>query len=187
MLAVEEMDPPTTLLSHAVLRADPKEVRALLAMGFSASCRGIVEELYGQRHSVADAACFYGHIDILVALLQHGARRPSWFYAARGPGPRMEVFSTLLAFGADINWDPVTLNSPLIDLAMSGKAGPLAVVLQNGADINCGMPDDPNITALIIAACHGYKDCVGLLIRYGADLNVAQKYPLHSNTLVSET
>ncbi|CAM0870396.1 unnamed protein product [Alopecurus aequalis] len=82
-----------------------------------------------------------------------------------------EIAELLLSRGAFI--DPICKRgTPLHVTSQRGNVGMVELLLQHqanaGADVNAGRP----VTPLVIAAAHGFTDCVKCLVEAGADANI---------------
>lgn len=160
--------PKGTALQAAGVQGYPDIVNILLDHGANL-------ESQGPNGTALQAAVTYGHLETAKSLIQCGANVNS------PPGPegtalqaasgfdRPDVVETLLNHGAEINSQgPI---GPALHCAVGhGHIDNVKILLERGANPLFVTPHD-NMTALQIAALHGYLNIAELLVRYGGSVN----------------
>ena len=120
----------------------------MVAAAFIDHCYDLKDSLL--RKDLA-TVCDYGHYDVGLLLLKHGARA-----------------------------DPTNESNgiPLIAAAGRGHSRLVRLLLENGADVNRAQAHDDGLdtfTALMVACKEGHLDTTELLIDYKADINLVAK------------
>lgn len=155
-------------------------------------CKYLLEELNLSVDSKDDDgetplihAARMGHLDTAKYLLEHGADPTATsnqlgttaLHHAAGTGC-VELIHLLLSKGLPVD-TPSDAGSPLIWAAGNDRLEAVKALLDHGANPNA--ETDDNVTALLSAVAAGSLDCVELLVKRGADVNVTAggATPLH--------
>lgn len=174
-----------TPLIHACANGRETIVRYLISKGASlkpaVSCNA-----YGWTPLMV--ASYYGHFQIVVALLQHMPDSSEVNYASRLCGTALhcaarcnhiQVAELLISKGAEVN--VANLEEETIDIRCSKS--PLMAAVQHGHDemtrLLISHGSDPNYadqltgwTPLMLAASNGHKTAVSILLKNAADCNL---------------
>lgn len=165
---IEYRAPP---LIQAIHDGDVAVVISLLKQGANPNTLDATEA------SALFLAAEKGHVEIVRALVAAGAdvnlvpdedfptMGASPLYAAAECG-HVDVVRVLVSGGADVNFICGDLSTPLIRAADEGYAEIVRILLEAGA-----MTEHPRgfESALMRAAFSAHRDCVELLLSYGAD------------------
>ena len=137
---------------------------------------------------------FAGHIEIVKALIEHGAdvnamnrKRNTPLHRAAAAG-NVQVAKILIDNGANVNMRGYLGRVPLHDVASSGSAELTTLLMENNAD-PAARDDYTRITPMHVAATFGYIDVIKVLLKYGADINIGNRYgdtPLHKSAEYSK-
>lgn len=112
-------------------------------------------------------ACFFGHGEIIDAMLATGRKLTIYEAAALGKGAELTAF---------LDADPGAINSyssygftPLHHAAYMADVSIVQLLLDRGADVNAVSRDHMQLTPLHQAAVKGKRDMVALLLDHGAN------------------
>lgn len=134
------------------------------------------EELGFISSTALQAACENNRVDVVEALIQHGADANLGGGTSTNPitaatrGAHPEILQLLLeAPGIDVNVvGGEDRSTPLFNAAKYMSTDCVELLVQRGADINA--PNAAGDTPLIVAASRGDKTCVDMLCNNGADV-----------------
>jgi ankyrin repeat protein len=123
------------------------------------------------------AASYGGHHNVVMLLLEHGARpdtksgRVELSVTISSPNStkRSEISHALLQYDADINACDEVVGVPLILAAARGDGEIVNTLLARGADVNA--VDNEKRNAIQVAAYNGYDTIVRKLLEHKADVN----------------
>lgn len=133
-------------------------------------------------------ASYYGHFQIVVALLQHILDGAEVEFANRLCATALEcaarcnhvqVAELLITKGAQVNITSRTLEgdtdgrccrSPLMAAVQHGHGEMACLLISHGADVNCA-DRVTGWTPLMLAAQNGHKSVAAMLLKNGADCN----------------
>jgi ankyrin repeat protein len=156
-------------LADAAMTGDRAQVSLLLKQ------RANVNAAQGDGMTALHWAAFRDDLDMLVRLLQHGARvdacahegaiTPLFFASSNGDPALVEA---LLKFGADANTTNANGTTVLMQAASAGNPEVAKILLQHGARVN-DREAAHGQTALMFAAAANRAEVVRLLVQHGAD------------------
>ena len=174
-----------TPLMHACANGRENIVRYLITKGASLK-PALSSNAYGW--SPLMVASYYGHLQIVIVLLQHMSESVDVKYANRlcatallcaARCNQIQIAEILMSKGAELNvgdYDSETTDkrccrSPLMAAVQHGHDEMTRLLISRGADVNY-VDHVTGWTPLMLAACNGHKTAVTILLNKGADCNV---------------